>query len=246
MKKFLKLYIIEEKLTLRTPDIWIFGIMMPVGIMLLIAAIAGGKVAGGSGMTYLQASFASLQCVGICCAAFMSIPLMITDYRDKKILKHFYASPCSPAWLLGADMLCAFGTAVLSAISVAVSAVIFFQYRMPGNVLHFIGAWLLTLLAMTSIGLMMASLCRSVKTANAVTSIVYFPMLFLSGATIPYELFPRGLQRVADILPLTQGIRLMKDASMGVQAAGNTGRILLLLAIMVVCSLIAVKTFRWE
>ena len=33
MKRFLKLYIIEEKLTLRTPDIWIFGIMMPVGIM---------------------------------------------------------------------------------------------------------------------------------------------------------------------------------------------------------------------
>lgn len=220
--------------------------MMPVGIMLLIAAIAGGKAAGGSGMTYLQASFASLQCVGICCAAFMSIPLMITDYRDKKILKHFYASPCSPAWLLGADTLCAFGTAVLSAISVAVSAVIFFQYRMPGNVLHFIGAWLLTLLAMTSIGLMMASLCRSVKTANAVTSIVYFPMLFLSGATIPYELFPRGLQRVADILPLTQGIRLMKAASMGAWAVGDTGRILLLFAIMVVCSLIAVKTFRWE
>ena len=72
------------------------------------------------------------------------------------------------------------------------------------------------------------------------------PDALLSGATIPYELFPRGLQRVADILPLTQGIRLMKAASMGAWAVGDTGRILLLFAIMVVCSLIAVKTFRWE
>lgn len=35
---------------------------------------------------------------------------------------------------------------------------------------------------------------------NAATTIVYFPMLFLSGATIPYELFPTGLQKVADVL----------------------------------------------
>lgn len=62
----------------------------------------------------------------------------------------------------------------------------------------------------------MAILCRTIKSVNAVTSLVYFPMLFLSGATIPYELFPSGLQKVANVLPLTQGIKLMKAVSMGV------------------------------
>lgn len=66
------------------------------------------------------------------------------------------------------------------------------------------------------IGLLMAILCRTIKSVNAVTSLVYFPMLFLSGATIPYELFPSGLQKVANVLPLTQGIKLMKAVSMGV------------------------------
>lgn len=62
----------------------------------------------------------------------------------------------------------------------------------------------------------MAILCRTIESVNAVTSLVYFPMLFLSGATIPYELFPSGLQKVANVLPLTQGIKLMKSVSMGV------------------------------
>ena len=99
---------------------------------------------------------------------------------------------------------------------------------------------------MFSIGLMIASLCHTVKQMNAVTSLVYFPMLFLSGATIPYELFPKGLQKVANIMPLTQGIKLMKAVSMGKHLPSSGYIILLLLAITVICSIISLKTFRWE
>lgn len=112
--------------------------------------------------------------------------------------------------------------------------------------LAFVGAWFLTLIYMFSIGLMIASLCHTVKQMNAVTSLVYFPMLFLSGATIPYELFPKGLQKVANIMPLTQGIKLMKAVSMGKHLPSSGYIILLLLAITVICSIISLKTFRWE
>lgn len=84
------------------------------------------------------------------------------------------------------------------------------------------------------------------KTTNAVTSLVYFPMLFLSGATIPYELFPEGLQRVADFLPLTQGIKLMKAVSMGESLDSVLKIIILLAAVTVVCTAVSVKMFRWE
>lgn len=64
---------------------------------------------------------------------------------------------------------------------------------------------------MFSLGMVIASLCKTVKIANVVTTFVYFPMLFLSGATIPFEIFPTFLQNVATILPLTHGIQLLKD-----------------------------------
>ena len=93
----------------------------------------------------MQSYFASLIAVGICAAAFMGIPLTIADYRDKKILKHFFTTPCSPLWILGSDMLCAGVTALLSAVSVALVSVVFLGYEMMGNILAFIGSWLLTL-----------------------------------------------------------------------------------------------------
>lgn len=245
MKRFLKLYIIEQKLALRSADMLIFGVAMPVGILILINMIAGQKEAA-EGFTYLESSFASLIAVGICAAAFMGIPLTIADYRDKKILKHFFTTPCSPVWILGSDMLCAGVTALLSAVSVALVSVVFFGYEMKGNVLLFMVSWLLTLVSMFSIGLLMASLCRTIKSVNAVTSLVYFPMLFLSGATIPYELFPSGLQKVANVLPLTQGIKLMKSVSVGAEPENVWGIALLLAGIAVICSAISVKAFRWE
>ena len=184
--------------------------------------------------------------VGICAAAFMGIPLTIAEYRDKKILKHFFTTPCSPMWILGSDILCAGVTALLSAVSVALVSVVFLGYEMRGNALAFMGSWLLTLVSMFSIGLLMASLCRTVKAVNAVTTLVYFPMLFLSGATIPYELFPSGLQKAANVLPLTQGIKLMKAVSMGAEPESVWKIIVLLVGIAVICTVASVKAFRWE
>lgn len=245
MNRFIKLYLIEQKLALRSGDMLLFGVAMPVGIMVLITMIAGNKMAG-DGYTYLESSFASLIAVGICAAAFMGIPLTIADYRDKKILKHFFTTPCSPVWILGSDVLCGAVTAALSAIFVSLVSVVFLGYEMRGNIWAFMGAWILTLASMFSIGLLMASLCRTIKSVNMVTSLVYFPMLFLSGATIPYELFPSGLQKVADILPLTQGIKLMKAVSMGVEMDSVWKIVVLLVVITLVCSAVSVKTFRWE
>lgn len=246
MKRFLKLYSIEQKLGIRCADSIIFGVVMPVGVLILIAIVASGKIIENSGYTFLQSAFASLIAVGICANAFMGIPLTIADYRDKKILKHFFTTPCNPIWILGTNVLCSMVTSIVSAVAVTLVAVVAFDYRMSGNILLFISAWFLTLISMFSIGLLIAGLGRSLKITNAITSVVYFPMLFLSGATIPFELFPKGLQKVASVLPLTQGIKLMKEVSLGVQTEGILWRIVLLLGITVVCTVISVKTFLWE
>lgn len=242
MKQFMRLYKVEQKLFFRSADVFIFNLCMPVVALLLIAMIAGDKSVGD--ITYLQSAFAALSSVGICCSAFMSIPILMVDYRDKKVLKSFYCSPCSPATLLGADTLCSAVMCGISAMLVALTAVIGFGYRMEGSVIAFIGAWLLTLISMFSIGLLIASLCRTVKSMNVATSLLYFPMLLFSGATIPYEVFPKGMQKIADFMPLSQGIKLMKAVSAGTEV--NMTGIVVLVVIAILCTGIAVKTFRWE
>ena len=245
MKRFWNMYRVEQRIFFRSPDVILFCLAMPLVVFLVITMITGDKNAADSGMTYLQSSYVALSTVGICCSAFMSIPITVVELRSQGILRRMYCSPCSPTRLLACDTICSGVIAAVSTLILSVAAVIFFGYRMAGNMLIYIVLWLLTMISMFSIGLMVASLCRTTKSMNVATSLLYFPMLLFSGATIPAEVFPAGLQAVAGWMPLGVGIRLLKTASMGCY-----DNIILPVAVLsgiaVVCGTIAVRSFRWE
>lgn len=56
-------------------------------------------------------------------------------------------------------------------------------------------------MAIFSIGILIAALAKNAKAASAIGNLIYFPMLFLSGASFPYEMLPKGVQKFSDILP---------------------------------------------
>ena len=245
MKRFLRMYRVEQKLFFRSPDVILFNLAMPLVTLILITIIAGNKNAADSGLTYLQSAYVALSTVGICCSAFMSIPISIVEYRSQGVLRRMYCSPCSPARLLACDTLASGVMAAISTLILTVAAAAFFGYRMSGNVFVYMAVWLLTMISMFSIGLMVASLCRTTKSMNVVTSLLYFPMLLFSGATIPAEVFPAWVRGVAKRMPLGVGIDLLKSVSMGCYDR-ITVPVITLIAITVICGTVAVKTFRWE
>ena len=152
-------YKVEQKIFFRSPDVIIFNLLMPLVVFILISMISGSKEAGT--LTFSQSSYIALSTVGICCSAFMSIPISIVESRSHGILRRLYCSPCSPARLLACDTIASAIMAVISTLILTFTAVIFFGYRMSGNVIIYILLWILTMLSMFSIGLMIASLCRT-------------------------------------------------------------------------------------
>ena len=245
MKRFWNMYRVEQKIFFRSPDVILFNLAMPLVVFIVITMITGGKNAADSGLTYLQSSYAALSTVGICGSACMSIPITVVELRSQGILRRMYCSPCSPTRLLACDTICSGVIAALSTLILTVAAVVFFGYRMPGNVFAYMAVWLLTMISMFSIGLMVASLCRTTKSMNVATSLLYFPMLLFSGATIPAEVFPDALRAAAGWMPLGVGIRLLKSVSIGCYDH-IVMPMAILTAIAVICGTVAVKTFRWE
>ena len=245
MKRFWNMYRIEQRIFFRSPDVILFCLLMPLVVFALITMITGSKAAADSGLTYLQSAYVSLSTVGICCSAFMSIPITVVECRSQGILRRMYCSPCSPARLLACDTIASGMIAVLSTLLLTMAAVVFCGYRMTGNVLAYMAVWLLTMISMFSIGLMAASLCRTTKSMNVATSLLYFPMLLFSGAAIPLEVFPAGVRAVAKWLPLGIGIDLLKKVSLGCYQ-DMVIPVISLAVMAVVCGTISVKTFRWE
>lgn len=97
-----------------------------------------------------------------------------------------------------------------------------------------------------SIGMMVGGIAKNSKSAGVIASVLYFPMLIFSGATLPYEVMPTVMQKIVSVFPLTQGIELMKAAFLGLPAENVWLPIAVMLAVTVICTGIAVKFFKWE
>lgn len=93
---------------------------------------------------------------------------------------------------------------------------------------------------------MVGGIAKNSKIAGVIASALYFPMLIFSGATLPYEVMPGAMQRIVDVLPLTQGIKILKNAVLGLPIDNVTGAVIIMLLITAVCSIVSVKFFKWE
>jgi ABC-2 type transport system permease protein len=102
------------------------------------------------------------------------------------------------------------------------------------------------MISMFSIGLLVGGVAPNIKIASVLASLLYFPMLIFSGATLPYEIMPSSLQKVADIMPLTQGIKLLKSTSLGISDGNAWLPIAVMISIAVICTTIAIRYFKWE
>jgi ABC-2 type transport system permease protein len=227
----------EMRLAVRNPDMILFGIIFPVAVMLLLGFVSKPGAAA--------LDFGGVAAFGICAAGLMGLPLTLSDYRHRKVLKRIRITPASPAVLLLAQVAvqCCYVLVSLGAVLSIASLAFGVRIAEPGA---FAAYYALSVAALFGIGLVIASLSPTMKTASAVASLLYFPMIFLSGASIPFEIFPRPLQAIAQVLPAAQGIRLLKSAVVGSPADGALVPILVLSIVAVASYSISVKFFRWE
>jgi ABC-2 type transport system permease protein len=176
---------------------------------------------------------------------FSAIPL-VAD-REKHILKRLQATPLRRWQLVGSNVLMRLLISVIqTAIIVGVGAGVF-KVQISGNWL-LIGV-LVVLGSMTfiALGYVIASFAKTEESANGMTSVVQFPLMFLSGTFFPIDAMPDTLRTVARAMPLTY----LGDALRQVMVGGTPFSPLwicfaVLVAWLVVCFGIAARFFRWQ
>ena len=247
MKTFKTMLKNEMKLSLRDMNMVIFAICIPLVVLIILGVIYGNKPASpGAAYTFLEQSFGALTTIAICAGGVMGLPLVVSDYRSRKILKRFKVTPVSPAMILAVQVVIYTIYSVASFILLYIVSALFFGFHMGGSMIVFLGGYLLVMLSIFSIGMMVGGISPNSQTASVIASLLYFPMLIFSGATLPYEVMPNALQKVADVLPLTQGIKLLKAASLGLPIENVFVPIIVMAVLAVICIGVSLRFFKWE
>lgn len=247
MKTFRTLLKTELRLSLRGMDMLIFALCLPLVVLVILGILYGKRPAfEGAGYSFLDQSFGALSSIAVCAGGVMGLPLVVSEYRHRKILKRFRVTPVNPAMLLSVQTAVYALYAAASLLLLYITAAVFFGYRMDGSFFAFLSSYLLVMLSLFSLGMLVGGVAPNPKIAGVLASVLYFPMLIFSGATLPYEAMPAALQRIADILSLTQGIKLLKTASLGLPMDDVLLPLVWMAVLSLICIAVTVKVFRWE
>lgn len=242
-----KMTVIETKLFLREPMAAFFTIAFPLMMLFLFGAIYGNEpteLFGGRGT--MDVSVPAYMAMIISTVGLLSLTISITSYREKGILRRFRSTPLRPYVILLDTVLVNFLMTLLGTILLIIAAKLIYHLRFEGNFLIFLAAFTLSAFSFFSLGFVIASLAPTARVAQVVGMVIFYPMLFLSGAAIPLEIMPDSIQKVASYLPLSYVVELLKGAWFGDSMADHFVAILILTGILIAGVVISALTFRWD
>jgi ABC-2 type transport system permease protein len=175
---------------------------------------------------------------------FSAIPL-VAD-REKLILKRLSATPLRRWQLVGSNVLMRLLIAVIQTVIIVAVGALAFDVQISGNVLAMAALVILGSMSFIALGYVIASFARTEDAANGMTSVVQFPLMFLSGTFFPIDSMPEFLKGVARVLPLTY----LSDGLRQVMVGGTPFSPLwvcfaVLVGFLVICFAISARFFRW-
>jgi ABC-2 type transport system permease protein len=245
MRAFLKMAWNEFKLFVRQPVGFFFTFAFPVIVLLIFGSIFGNEPVedfGGRGTVDVSVPGYIGMIVGT--IGMLGLPVSLATYREQGVLRRFRATPLQPSVVLAAQVLVNLFMLFVGIILLVLAGRIVYNLQLPTQILPIILAILLGGASFFALGFVLAGLVSTPRTAQAVGMGIFFPMLFLAGGAIPREIFPEGVKKVGEFLPLTHVITLIKDLWFG--RGWNGVSLAVLVGLLVVSVAISTVTFRWE
>jgi ABC-2 type transport system permease protein len=224
-----------------------FTLALPPMLLLLLGGIFGNAsslIYGGYG--YVDQSVPALTALIIALSAFISLTITLANYRERGILRRFRATPVSPATVLGAQLVMQFAMTFVGMALLVLVGKLVFGLRFGGNALNVFVAFSLSCLSFFALGMVLAGIMPNVRVASIVGNVIVYPLIYLSGATIPMEVMPPPMRYFSRFLPLTHVVTLLQGLWKGDAWSQHQMELIVLITVLVVSSMVAVRVFRWE
>jgi ABC-2 type transport system permease protein len=245
----------ELTLFLRDKTVVFFSLIFPILTVAFFGYLNRGSqvpVVSGAQVGEDAVSYGSFVIAGgigmvVSSAALQNLSTALARQRDVGILKRLGGTPLRAWALIGAKVLAA-GVVILaqSLIMIAVN-VLLFQARIQGSPFWWLVALAAGIVTFSVMGIALAGLCRNADAASAAGMAIALPMQFLCGTLIPLQGLPTLLRRIAQVLPLTYFVQALRGAMLtGGGPLAHARDWAILLGCLVISSLIALKSFRWE
>ena len=175
-----------------------------------------------------------------------AVGMVTVAYREKGKFRRLAVTPL-PKWVfLLAQILQRVTVVILQTALLLVAARLAFHIVNQGSYLLFSVLVVLGTATFLAMGFALSSFASTVETYGAISNLVFFPMMILSGVYFRLDGAPVWMQRAVSILPLSPYLRVLRGVfNDGSTLAGHAVGLTILGAWALLSFFLAVRRFRW-
>jgi ABC-2 type transport system permease protein len=243
LTNFVTLTRMRIQLTLRNKMFLFFSVIMPFGFFFLYA----GVFAKGAPQVvrYFLGPVIALTVMG----SFWGLSAALVMFREQGILRRFHVTPVTPSDMLASSIVANFVLTMPTVLVEMLFARVIFHVSSFGNLVSSFLLIALGTMAFASLGLVVASVTNTMQETQVINQLIWLPLIFLSGATVPLSTLPQVVKRLGLFLPATYLVTELQDAIYWSAAPWSRDLLIALGSLLVWAGLtffLSAQLFRWE
>jgi len=242
---FLELIKVQGKLALREPAGLVFGIGLPLILLIIFGNVPTfNQPIEGSSFTLFELYIPILMVTVLIFLGLFGLPIPLVRDREIGWLRRISTTPIPPAKLLAAQVTINLILAAVGFTILVAGSTLIFGVKLAFDIPGFILSLVLATLAMFSLGLLLTSVAPSQSAANGITMGLLYPLLFFAGIYVPIQVLPSGLQTAALYTPVGAAVNAL-NSSMN-RSFPSFVPLVVMAAYAAFFSFVAIRYFRWE
>jgi ABC-type multidrug transport system permease subunit len=199
------------------------------------------------GSRYIDFVIPGLLGMNLMGSGIWGIGFAIVDQRGKRLLKRFMATPMSRAEYLLSFLLSRLFFLILEVVTLLGFGALVFGVPLRGSLVQLGVICLLSALAFSALGLLIAARAKTVEGVSGLMNLVMMPMWIFSGVFFSSSNFPSVVQPLIKILPLTSvNDALRANMLEGTQITALGLEMAVIMGWLVISFVLALKLFRWR
>ncbi|AZK95052.1 MULTISPECIES: ABC transporter permease [Streptomyces] len=237
----------ELILLLRNRTALFMALAMPLALVLTMQASLKEMDLGKAGMSIAEAAVIGGTGFILLLVVHVNLVSAYVARREELVLKRLRTGEISDREILAGTALPSVGLALAQVGLLLVAAVVFLDLRAPQRPDLLLAGVVLALAVLASLAALISAWTRTVESSQ----LTVMPMLMISsigsGLFVPVELMPDNIRAVAELLPMTGAMTLIRDGWLGVSDGKDLLGAALTALAWVALSVFAVnRWFRWE
>jgi ABC-type multidrug transport system permease subunit len=211
------------------------------------AVRAENQLVHETGSRYIDFVIPGLLGMNLMGSAMWGLGFSIVDARQKKLLKRMVASPMVRWQYLASFLLSRLTLLIVEILVFLGFARLVFGVPFRGPLWELAFLCVLTSMAFSAIGLLVASRAKTMEAVSGLMNLVMLPMWILSGIFFSASRFPAVIQPFVRALPLTAAIDALRGNMLQGMGLGQiTAQVAILLVWLIVPFTVSLRIFRWR